>query len=239
MLKHLYLALLVVASPQLMANPVAELGARYAPSTLQANTNHQALPSGHFFLQGEFGATTATPAAIAGAGLARNEHLAAARQFFSENPEFFAADAEAMQLHKQREDRFGNHHLRFHRVIAGIPVADMEVIVHFNAKGVITGVNGHIVRPSAALLGHMSEPPKTLSKLQALQQVATLHGVALSELRLLNAEQWLANEAPHQRWHLDLNTSGGIGRFSYWLDAETGALIEVQNTLRHPIPMQP
>lgn len=239
MLKYLCAASLLVAVTTASANPVQALDARYAPETLKAETNENAEPSGHFYLRGQFGKADTQAAALAGAGTARDPLLKTAQRFFDENPAFFAASGHDLQLHKRTTDRFGNQHLRFHRLIGGVPVADMEVLVHFNPKGEITGVNGHIVRPSDALLSHMASEPQTISQLEALQQVASLRGAALGELRLLNAEKRLANEAPHLRWHLDINTKRSIGRYSYWLDAETGALIEVQNTLRHPIPMQP
>lgn len=222
----------------LSANPVDNLQARYPTAQLQVHTNAEAQPQGIFHLRGTLDVQVPAAAALQGAGQTRDPALAKAQQFFRDNPEFFAAGADEMQLHKRNTDKFGNQHLRFYRTLAGIAVADMEVLVHLNPAGEITGVNGHIVRPSEALLAHMARGASPqLSKLDALNRVAQLRNTDLNNLRLLRAELRLTNEAPHLRWHLDINPLRSVGRFSYWLDAETGALIDVQNTLRHPMPI--
>ncbi|MBB3167308.1 hypothetical protein [Simiduia aestuariiviva] len=239
MIKHPITGVLAcLLAVSLHASPIDEMKTRYPGTTLTVGTDADAQPEGLFYLRGNIQIDAARGASHAGANQTRDPALAKAEQFFDESPAFFAAGAGDMRLHKRTTDRFGNQHLRFQRVLNGIPVADMEVLVHLNAEGDITGVNGHIVRPSKALLSHMTDnTTPTLTKLEALQRVANQRGTDISGVRLLNAEMLLANEAPHIRWHLDVNPSRGVGRFSYWLDAQTGALIDVQNTLRHPIPL--
>jgi hypothetical protein len=222
----------------LLASPVDDMRSRYPSATLQVSTNDQAQPQGLFHLRGPVAVDLAPAALRAGASQSRDPALAKAQQFFNDNPDFFAAGANELRLHKRTTDAFGNQHLRFHRLLAGIPVADMEVLVHLNPAGDISGVNGQIVRPSEALLAHMARgATPAFGKLDALNRVAQLRNTDINGLRLLSAELVLTNEAPHLRWHLDINQTRSTGRFSYWLDAESGALIDVQNTLRHPIPL--
>lgn len=209
-----------------------------APSqVMRMDTNAQGQAHGLFQIQGPITPSSQAfqKTAIEGAA---TPLLTKARAFFWDHQTMLGADASDLLLHKQTTDSFGNQHLRFYRTLAGIPVKDMEVLVHFDSKGDLTSVNGEIVQLSPALETHMAGQLPRITEAEALAAVAQLRQTTPDQLRLLSAKQWLFNQAPHVRWHLDLNPENGIDRFSYWLDAETGALIEVQNTLRHPIPFR-
>lgn len=249
----LAVAALIAAAPsmateaQTAAATADELIARYDARTARVEVDANQQASGLFQLQGPL-AIALQPKikslnAVAGTSAEQDTALALANQFFADNKALLAiADIDTdVQLSQRQQDRFGNQHLRFQRVLNGLPVSDMELLVHVDSAGVVTGVNGNIVRPSAALLSHMqnrreqTQAPVLLDSAQALSAVAQLRGVGSEQLRLLKAQLSLANEAPFIRWHLDLNPRSGIDRLSYWLDAETGELITVANTLRHPI----
>lgn len=204
---------------------------------MRMDTNADGQAHGLFQIQGPIAPTTQALQKTALEG-ATSPLLSKARAFFWDHQAMLGAPASDLLLHKQNTDAFGNHHLRFYRTLAGIPVKDMEVLVHFDTQGDITSVNGEIVQLSPALETHMASQLPRISEAEALAAVAALRQTSPDQLRLLSAKQWLFNQAPHVRWHLDLNPENGIDRFSYWLDAETGDLIEVQNTLRHPIPFR-
>lgn len=211
---------------------------RYQANQVRVETNADAQPEGLFSLAGPLNIIAPSAAAMAGGGQQRDPALALALQFFAENPQLLAAAPADFQLHRRATDAFGNQHLRFYRLIDGLPIRDMEVLVHLDSNLTVTGINGEIVRPSQALLDHMAVRSGPLLKQeQALARVAALRNTDPNALRLLRAETWLFNEAPHIRWHLDLNPAEG-GRYSYWLDAETGTLVSVDNSLRLPIPFK-
>ncbi|BFM12918.1 hypothetical protein R50072_30710 [Simiduia litorea] len=215
-----------------------QLKTRYQASSVRISTNPNAKPEGLFSIDGPLQSTTTNQSAIAGAGTKRDPALALAMQFLSENSDLFSAEEGDFILKKRLEDKFGMQHLRFLRTIAEIPVADMEVIVHVNANNSLSSVNGNIVRPSQLLIDHVAQTDieSLINKVQALSIVANLRNEQPQLLRLLNAELLLFSSTPHIRWHIDVNSTAQVGRYSYWLDAETGELIEVKNTLRHPIP---
>ncbi|AFU99108.1 zinc metalloproteinase aureolysin [Simiduia agarivorans] len=219
----------------------ATLGTQASAATpnqvMRMDTNAQGQAHGLFQIQGPITPTSQAVQKAAREGAA-DSLLSKARAFFWDHQTMLGAGAGDLVLHKQNTDAFGNQHLRFYRTLAGIPVKDMEVLVHFDSAGNMTSVNGEIVQLSPALETHMASQRPRISEADALAAVATLRNTTPDQLRLLSAKQWLFNEAPHVRWHLDLNPENGIDRFSYWLDAETGALIDVQNTLRHPIPFR-
>lgn len=211
---------------------------RYQANQVRVETNADAQPEGLFSLAGPLSIKAPSAAAMAGAGQQRDPALALARQFFAENPTLLAAGPDDLLLHRRDTDAFGNQHLRFYRLIDGLPVRDMEVLVHLDKNHTVTGINGEIVRPSQALQDHMRlRTGDLLSRDQALARVAALRTTAAASLRLLKADTWLFNEAPHIRWLLDLNPAEG-GRYRYWLDAETGELVSVTNSLRLPIPFK-
>lgn len=222
------------------ADPAQEMQARYQPNAVRVETNAQQEPSGLFSIRGPINLQLPVSAsALAGASITRDRPQALAAQFFTENESVFDAKAEDLQLTKRSTDRFGTEHLRYLRVIDGIAIQDMEVLVHIAPDGTLSGVNGNIVRPSTGLVQHLQQrgdTPHYLSVEQALAKVAQLRSTDLTTLRLLRSELRLHNEAPHVRWMLDINSTAALGRFSYWLDAETGELISIDNTLRHPIP---
>lgn len=224
-LAGLLLACCVQAQDQL-----AQSGAQI----LRLDTNAQGEAQGLFQLQGPIHPKSQPSQSFSATGAEPLEALAQA--FFQENESLFGAPATALMLHKRSQDRFGGQHLRYYRTLAGIPVKDMEVLVHFNTQGEISSVNGEIVQISDTLTEHMRTKPVHLSQLEALSAVAKSRAIGINQLRLLNADLWLFNDAPHIRWHLDLNPENAIDRLSYWLDAETGEVLEVQNTLRHPMP---
>lgn len=225
-------------APDLLAEQLKD---RYQAQAVRVDRDADGRAAGLFQLRGPLAIEAQTSLQGAQAGAAQDPSLALAERFFRDNLELLAIDGpEALALSERRGDRFGHQHLRFARLIDGLPVAGMEVLVHVSPEGRVTGINGHIVRPPQALLAHMAArgDAPLVTEAQALAKVAELRGVNVERLRLLSAQLSLAVAAPFIRWHLDLNPVDGLGRFSYWLDAETGELIEVVNTLRHPIPFQ-
>ncbi|MDN3641018.1 hypothetical protein QWY82_19620 [Simiduia curdlanivorans] len=235
-------ALACTALPAAAADSSAlaeQLKARYQASSVRLSSNSQAQPEGLFSIDGAQQPSPTSQSFIAGASSKRDPALAIALQFLSENSDLLSASAEDFLLKKRSEDQFGVQHFRFLRTLAGIPVADMEVIVHVNTNNSLSGVNGNIVRPSQQLIDHVTQTniDGLIDKVQALTTVAGLRAEQPQKLRLLNAELLLFSNTPHIRWHLDINSKAQLGRYSYWLDAETGELIDVKNTLRHPIPL--
>ena len=216
-----------------------QLKSRYPASTVRVSTNEKQESEGLFSISGPLKVSIASQSFKAGATTQRDPALATAMQFLSDNAELFTTTEAGFTLKKRNSDKFGMQHFRFLRTINKIPVADMEVIVHVNADNTITGVNGNIVRASQLLLDHMTQVDhkSLLDKATAFTRVSALRGEQPQSLRLLNAELLLFSSAPHIRWHIDLNSTAQVGRYSYWLNAETGDLIDVKNTLRHPIPI--
>lgn len=218
---------------------IDQLKTRYPASEVRISTNTQAQPEGLFSIDGPLQSSATSQSLVAGAGTKRDPALALAMQFLTDNSDLLSATASDFVLKKRSTDKFGAQHFRFLRALADIPVADMEVLVHVNANNRLSSVNGNIVKLSQQLIDHMAQTniEDLIDKAQAFTIVAGLRDEQPQALRLLNAELLLFSDAPHIRWHLDLNSSAQIGRYSYWLNAETGELIEIKNTLRHPIPL--
>ena len=121
------------------------------------------------WIDAEYGVLTAEFSAQAG------NPEGAARAFLASYGSLMGLQAPAsqLQLRSIKGDSLGMQHVRFDQVQNGVPVFGADVIVHFNAAGAVTSVNGYIV-PDAP---QINTAPK-LSEKQAAELAVKYSGLA-------------------------------------------------------------
>lgn len=189
------------------------------------------LPSGPFFIRGEMSPTRAVVKSVAGSGAANDKgpplarsSEAIARAFLLEFKNIWGLDTEQdLLLLNAQQDQHGNTHLRFARRAAAWQLEDMQLLVHINAEGSITAVNGNLVPLTVELKEFLRGPVATVSP----QEIdATLQRMfASSPIKVLKRDIFARVQPPFLVWRCDVLDQGKGERFDVVIDAVTGDLI--------------
>ncbi|HEY8570141.1 hypothetical protein [Microbulbifer sp.] len=221
---------LLISSACLAGNEIIDLRVRYQLQRADISKNALGLPSGHFNLRGDLTEPASAPVSGFVTGGAYSSVDALARAFVAGNMAMFdISDPDTeLQLQSGQEDRFGTRHLRYRRLVSGLPLADMELIFHVDRDGQVRGANGSIVRLTEGLkayLADFSSSPRR-SEASVVRTIAADLGVAASTLHLVSAELTAHQDAPHVRWQVQVQVGKGISLLSYSLDDADGAIIK-------------
>ena len=148
-------------------------------------------------------------------------------QFVKENPQLFKLNApdQELRLLRSEGDDLGFTHYRYERVHKGVPIYGDELILHVNAESQIYQANG---RYHPSIMAE-TEPAITAEKAGtlALEQGVShkMQNVAKSVLVFYPMQEEL-----RLAWHVTL--SGGMNKWDYFMDAQTGAVLFDQDMRR-------
>jgi len=148
-------------------------------------------------------------------------------QFVKENSQLFkllAPDRE-LRLLRSEEDDLGFTHYRYERLHKEVPIYGDELILHVNAESQIYQANG-AYHPSFTAA---AEPSITAQKADTL---ALKQGV-IHEMRVVDKSTLVfypVQEELRLAWQVIL--SGGMNKWDYFIDAQTGAVLFDQDRRR-------
>ena len=144
--------------------------------------------------------------ALSGLPATSMANLAAlARAFLVQQGELLDLDGPGqLDLMRVTRDDYGGSHLRFARTYKGLLVDAMDLLVHFDAKARVTGINGNIVRMAPevrdAMLLRGDAPALTAEAAQDF--VAQQLGKEAAALDFGEPRPLLIAEAPYVIWEL-------------------------------------
>ncbi len=148
-------------------------------------------------------------------------------QFFTENPQLFKLNTPDKELRLLRSDSddLGFTHYRYERLHNGVPIYGDELILHVNAKSEIYQANG-LYHPS---LTSSTEPAVDAKKAgtTALEQGAAHKMQTVDQSTLVF---YPIKEELRLAWHVIL--SGGMNKWDYFIDAQTGTVLFDQDRRR-------
>ena len=140
---------------------------------------------------------------------------------------FRIRDAEKeFKVHRTDADNLGFHHSRMRQLYQGLPVVGGDVIVHFNGRGEAYEVNGtyvpDIAVPTVPVITGADAVKRTTTDLAGLKKPAgTLTEGPTLCVFARNTEPTLA----YQITVSYADAKDGPGRWRYWVDAATGAIL--------------
>jgi bacillolysin len=148
-------------------------------------------------------------------------------QFVKENLQLFKllAPDQELRLLRSKEDELGFTHYRYERLHKGVPIYGDELILHVNAESHIYQANGQY-HPS---LTAAAKPAITAQKADTL---ALERGVT-HKMRVVDKSTLVfypVQEDLRLAWYVIL--SGGMNKWDYFIDAQTGALLFDQDRRR-------
>lgn len=161
--------------------------------------------------------------------VARGNEAASAYSFFEEYKASYRMTDPRAELAVERlvTDDLGMRHLRMTQRYRGLPVIGGDLVVHFTAQDQLRGVNGTFV-PGISL--------------EVTPQLAAAEAVRLAETDLASffgqgtpAEPQLVvfpwEGTTHLAWRLFLYSDTPMGRWEYFIDARSGAVIYKANRI--------
>jgi Zn-dependent metalloprotease/subtilisin family serine protease len=130
------------------------------------------------------------------------------------------------KVHRTDADNLGFHHSRMRQLYQGLPVVGGDVIVHFNGRGEAYEVNGtyvpDIAVPTVPVITGADAVKRTTTDLAGLKKpVGTLTEGPTLCVFARNTEPTLA----YQITVSYADAKDGPGRWRYWVDAATGAIL--------------
>ena len=140
---------------------------------------------------------------------------------------FRIRDAEKeFKVHRTDADNLGFHHSRMRQLYQGLPVVGGDVIVHFNGRGEAYEVNGtyvpDIAVPTVPVITGADAVKRTTTDLAGLKKPVG----ALTEGPTLCV--FARNTEPTLAYQITVSyadAKDGPGRWRYWVDAVTGAIL--------------
>ncbi len=159
-----------------------------------------------------------------------------ALQFFANEKNFFSIkNAAEMRLHRRNRDGIGGSHLRFYRYLRGIRLYPMEVIAHFNKDGQLTGVNGSIVHPTAAMLAAAESLPgegRTQLTPERVKDVIRVD-LAVKKPIFYLLEPVFRDRSPYLIWRAVAGSRGQRAKVSYHIaDNREATILKKQRIVR-------
>jgi bacillolysin len=148
-------------------------------------------------------------------------------QFIKENPQVFKLDApdQELRLLRSEKDDLGFVHYRYERLHKGVPIYGDELILHVNDKSQLYQANGQYHASLSIATEHVITAEK--AGILALEQ-----GVAhkMKNVDKTTLVFYPAQDVLHLAWHVIL--SGGMNKWDYFIDAQTGAVLFDQDLRR-------
>lgn len=178
--------------------------------------------------------------ALSGGVLDNFEYVAFAKEFMAQHKSMLNVNSgHDFTLIKDNEDSRGGHHLRFFRTYRDIRLDNMEVIVHFNPKRQITGINGEIVRldtaVKAAVDQHLASGSQHADTADLRAAIANSENLPVSEVEIRKPMMLIRKQAPHVIWELVAVLDNNIiDNYTYRLsDAKSPLILSKSSNIRH------
>lgn len=212
----------------------------YSLSKAYISENNTRQASGRFELRGNLSkANTSLKQGIKSSPLARNEEQEIL-MFFSDNVELFdiSNPEQDLRLISRQQDQFGSKHLRYHRYLGELRLQGMEIIIHINSSGKVSGANGNIVRVSDELNSEILflQSQGTLPKLNNQQLISLASddlNINISELQLQKSQAFAINHSPYVIWQVEVGRKSHFERYELTLSDSNGDVISRRNNQRH------
>jgi bacillolysin len=139
----------------------------------------------------------------------------------------------ALVVVSAEDDQSGWHHVTFNQTYRGVPVWGKEIVVHIDAGGVVTGVNGRYM-PEATQLETRAglDAADAVSLALASGGPGTARTPALAEPTLVVYEK---DDVYRLAWMFTLPgtaADGGPAEWRFFVDAQTGQILDRSNRIR-------
>ncbi|HWO24397.1 MAG TPA: pre-peptidase C-terminal domain-containing protein [Kofleriaceae bacterium] len=180
------------------------------------------------FVVGELGKIAAEPAA----GLTASD--ASLRAALPAILKVFRLENKDLQLRKVNVDEVGGRHYRYDQVFGGLPVVGADLVVHVDAKGAITGINGTARGDLSPSLGATAVARSTGNvNIENDARWAFMMGRTIRDARTvyLQTQAGTFHKAYEQIVEGHRGPDPVIDRV--YVDVETGAVLEVHPQIQH------
>lgn len=161
----------------------------------------------------------------------------AAKAFLVQHKGLFSLHAPEKEMHAHRvqiEDN-GGAHVRFNQTFQGLPVLPSELIVHIDEHGNLYQVNGEYI-PDGALARLSLAPEITAAEALGLAQQQFADKPSLEVEQHPKLSIYIMNEEAYLVYHVIVSfheTAGDVGKYVFYVDAHTGAIVDVYNNIQH------
>lgn len=199
----------------------SRLRAQYRVETLQLPEEASA---GRFFISGDL-----TPRVFRNTAGTRPEPRRIAAEFLAENAELLGVDDPAEELRERSADRdlHGRTHLSYTRMVAGLPLEEAEILMHFEPDGTLSDFQGVLVPVTPEMRRAAAAADKGLDA-EAARRVtlSDLRGTAQepSTLQVVETRRLATSSRPHVIWKVEV--AGNGESWIYRIDAFTGAILD-------------